>query len=462
VAIWRSTELEMLLGGPLDETGLTAASVQRLVDAAARESEVLELKRDPYPGAPRDRQLPWTAEQEFAKDVTALANHAGGLLLIGVVEQDGAASEAVPSVSDPDRDSQRLRQALVNHAQPVPRTAFVPIPADGGHHLAVIIPPSPLAPHAVTGGRGDDRRPLHWYVRDGAHARALAESEVAERYRARFRGADDRAARRSRVAAEGREALGRSDGLWLYTATVPQAPVPATLDAEAVRDAEQWWRSEYRFASPLGRFLDANGPPIAGPGRTTFTGRPGRFYDDEAGKTDPRDAYVELHADGSAFAATPVELNTGDGQGVGVVALVDDMTCLADACLSWTLRLAGSWGTADMVSGLRDGQADDGALSRPAELVDYRHGQSSRLRRTRSLRRPPTSVVSGDLAGCDTVRGRLVTAASAAGSVLQWFGIPEPPQIAADGTIRTNEWGSTQRARDVERWADARGISHTA
>ncbi len=458
VAIWRSPWLEALLGGPVEQTGLTEDAVLRLVEAGARESDELELKRDPYRGAPADRPVQWTVEQEFAKDVTALANHVGGLLLIGVREQDGAAAEAVPSVADPDREVQRLGQALANYASRVPRAVFVPIPAAaGGHYLAVVVPASPLAPHTVTGLRGDSRRPLHWFVRDGGHTRPLAESDVAERYRARLRGAADRAVRRDRVVADGREALGRSDDLWLWAATVPEAHVPARLDAAAVRDAARWWEQEYSFVSPLSRWLHANGHPIAGPDRTTFTGPPLRDNDDE---TDPRAAYVELHADGSAFAATPVELNTGEDGGIGVVTLVDDMTAIADACLSWTLHQTGTWGTADIVCGLRDGAAPDGALSRPAELVDYSHGQSRRLRRTRRLHRPPTATTTTDLADCVTPQGRLAATAAAAAALLQWFGVAEPPQIAPDGTVRTHEWGDA-REREVEQWADHREIPHT-
>lgn len=459
MAIWRSPALEALLGGPVDETGLTEHAVLRLVAAGARESDELEFKRDPYPAAPAGRPLTWTTEQELAKDVTTLANHVGGLLLIGVDEQDGVAAEAVPTVTDPDREVQRLRQALVNHAAPVPRAVFVPIPAAaGGHYLAVIVPPSPLAPHAVTGQRGDSRRPLHWFVRDGAHTRPLAEPDVADRYRARLRGAADRAERRDRVAAEGREALGRADDLWLWAATVPEAPVPARLDAAAVRDAAHWWQHDYRFNSPLSRRLEAGGEPIAGPDRTTFTGPAPLDADDD---TDPRYAYLELHADGSAFAATPVELNTGDDGGIGVVTLVDDMTVIADACLSWTLRQTGTWGTADVVCGLRDGAAHDGELTRPAELVEYSHGQSRRVRLTRRLHRPPTATTTADLADCTTSQGRLAATAAAAAGLLQWFGVPEPLQIAPDGTVRTYEWGDHSRARQVEQWAANRGIAHT-
>ena len=201
MAIWRSPALEALLGGPLDETGLTDAAVQALVAAQVRETEVLEFKAQPYPGAPPGAPLPWTAEQELAKDITALTNTAGGLLLIGVEESDGAASAAAPFPDDPEALIQRLGRALVNHSAPASRVAWIPIAAvAGGHYLAVIVPPSPLAPHAVTGQRGDSRRPLHWFVRDGADTRPLAESEVAERYRTRFRGADDQQIRRERLA----------------------------------------------------------------------------------------------------------------------------------------------------------------------------------------------------------------------------------------------------------------------
>ncbi len=333
VPIWRNPALEALLAGPLDEIGLTDAAVQSLVAQQARESEVLELKAQPYRGAPPGAPVPRTAEQELAKDVTALANTAGGLLLIGVEEAAGAASAATPFPDDSEAVVQRLVRALVNHSAPVPRVAWIPISAAaGGHYLAVVVPPSPLAPHAVTGQRGDSRRPLHWFVRDGADTRPVSEPEIADRYRTRFRGADDQRTRRERVAAEGREALGRSDRLWLWTAVVPHAPVPAVLDAHAVRDTTRWWQTEYGFASPLARSLHTDGRPYAGPGRTIFTGLPGREDQDP---TDPSGgAYVELHIDGSAFAATPVALNTGLDGGIGDTTLVDDLVVLVDACLS--------------------------------------------------------------------------------------------------------------------------------
>jgi hypothetical protein len=75
----------------LDAAGITDAAVQRLVAEQTPESEVLEFKQALWSRSPRPRP-PWTEEQEFAKDVGALANHRGGVLLVGVSEVGGVAT----------------------------------------------------------------------------------------------------------------------------------------------------------------------------------------------------------------------------------------------------------------------------------------------------------------------------------------------------------------------------------
>lgn len=457
MAVWRSHALESVFGGPLDQSGLTEAVLLRLPGQQARESEQLELKRHPYPGARPGAPLPWLNEQEFAKDVTAFANHLGGVILIGVEEQDDVAVRCQATVSDAGAQEQRLRQALVNYAAPPPRVDFVPVPAEGGgFFLAIVIPPSALAPHAVTGQSGESRRPLHYFVRDGSHVRPLAEGEVGNRYRQRVIGAQDRGERRKQVVEEGCETLRRADGVWMYLAVSPEAPVPGVLDAAAMRDAEQWWRSQYAFASPLSRTLASQGTPVAGPGRTTFTDA--RRLDDED-ETDPRFAYLELHVDGTAFAATSVEFNTSRGQeeGVGLLALVDDLVLLTDACLSWAVRQAGSWGTAELTVGLLDAAAAPGELSKPVALVTNRIGELRRVPRTRLLRRPAVAVTSADLTATGTVQDRLVAARGTAAALLQHFGIAEPEQLTEQGAVVVGAWGEASR-HQIERWAADWGV----
>jgi hypothetical protein len=187
----------------------------------------------------------------------------------------------------------------------------------------------------------------------------------------------------------------------------------------------------------------------------------GLRWRDDQDPTDPSGAYVELHVDGSAFVATPVELNTGaDGGGIGETTLVDDLIVLVDACLSWTVRQAGAWGNADLLAGLRDGPAPDGELSRPTTLVTKAHGQTRRRPGTRRLDKPPTVTLTVDLTTADTHRGRLAATGGAAAAILQWFGLPEATQIAPDGTLRTAQWVGANQERRIAEWADAYDIPH--
>lgn len=67
---------------------LTEADLQSLAAAGTPESLTLEYKRDPYGTAD-------TEKREFLKDISAFANSAGGHLVIGMTEVDGAGSEVV-------------------------------------------------------------------------------------------------------------------------------------------------------------------------------------------------------------------------------------------------------------------------------------------------------------------------------------------------------------------------------
>ncbi len=459
MAIWRSTTLEAVLGGPLDESGLTAAAVQGLVLQQARENEVLELKAEPYPGAPPGAQIAWTAEQELAKDVTALANTAGGLLLVGVEETGGAASGAKPFPDDQEALVQRLSRALVNHSAPVPRVGWIPIPAAaGGHYLAVIVPPSPLAPHAVTGQRGDSRRPLHWFVRDGADTRPVSEPEIADRYRTRFRGAEDQQTRRERVTAEGREALGRSDRLWLWTATVPHAPVPALLDARTANDATHWWQTEYSFASPLDRSLRTEGRPFAGPGRTIHTGLPAQQDQDP---TSPPEARTSSSTPTAAPSPPPPSSSTPDPTAASATrhSSTTSSSSSTHACPGPSAKPApGATPTSSRASATATPSTASSAA--PRELVTTATGQSRRRTGTRPLNKPPTVTLTVDLTTADTHRGRLAATGSAAAALLQWFGLPEAPHIAPDGTLRTAQWLRANQEKRIAQWADAYDIPH--
>ena len=458
MAIWRSPGLETLLGGQLNAAGITSGALERLATENTPESEQLEFKRSLY-GSARGPRPGWTDDQEFAKDVTAFANHRGGLLVVGIDDPGRVAAATVPLAATikPELEERRLRQALVNYQAPVAGCEFVWVPASpSGWFLAVVVPPSRRSPHAVLGDRSDPRPTLRYPVRHGPDTAWLSEAEVAERYRRRLNAQQDEHVRIERVVKEGCQALRQAAGVWLYLAIVPENPTFGRLDFEVVRDIEDWHR-EGSLPSPLNRALPAYGRGIPAPGRVTFTGSLSAARQDE---TEVRDAYLELHVDGSAFGATPIcARSTGDASSreLGDVTLIDDTIVVTDVITRWCASQAGAWGTATVVIGLVDSASEDLTVSEPVQLVHSDYGEARRRPGTRRVTGMPSATCVADLAAVDTVQKRLIVAYHASAGLLQWFGVPEPTQLRRDGTIVPVQFLKA-RHRQVEQWARDFGV----
>jgi len=130
---------------PQDLGQLDLAALVSLVDAQASESVTLEFKSAPY-GASHDDT------KEFLKDISALANTAGGTLLIGVREEGGIATGLLP-VKSPDADQmqQRLHSLLQSALEPrVFGVQMKAIAVEEGYVLAIRVPRSAAPPHRVT------------------------------------------------------------------------------------------------------------------------------------------------------------------------------------------------------------------------------------------------------------------------------------------------------------------------
>lgn len=145
---------------PLSQKALdqvTLQDLQGLIVGGATEGPRLEFKRETYGGADADRR-------ELCYDVASFANGAGGDVLIGLDEANGAATELTPYAGDVDAEILRLENILTNGIQPriaALRVGKVAVP--GGHILVIRIPRSWQAPHMVTLG-GQQK----FYVRGGA------------------------------------------------------------------------------------------------------------------------------------------------------------------------------------------------------------------------------------------------------------------------------------------------------
>jgi Putative DNA-binding domain len=140
----RWTRLHAALG---DTPGpLSFEQVKRAVDAELPETEDLDWKKG-LPGANLD---------EFAKDVAALANAAGGLLVYGVAEKRGVGTAESLSLFDlTETDVRRLRSTVFNRIQPaVTGVDFLELKSseEPGSVLVVSVPASEDAPHQIGSG----------------------------------------------------------------------------------------------------------------------------------------------------------------------------------------------------------------------------------------------------------------------------------------------------------------------
>src|SRR5690348_6346497 len=122
----RSRRLETILGTPLDD--LQYHHLEGLVTNHVPEAFDLDFKRELYGNTDKDKLA-------LAGDVAALANTAGGLLVLGIEEDRQARAIAAPGVAVSDGEIRRILQIVGYGVVPLPVFDPVPIlkPGETGH-----------------------------------------------------------------------------------------------------------------------------------------------------------------------------------------------------------------------------------------------------------------------------------------------------------------------------------------
>ncbi|MGI5151328.1 AlbA family DNA-binding domain-containing protein [Plantactinospora sp. CA-294935] len=218
----RNRRLEQLLGGAIDET-LTYAQVKGLIPDTT-EGPDLDFKRDTYSG---DR-----GRKALSGDVAALANASGGILVLGIDEDDQGRAAADTGVAIGDDERRRLRQTVVANVQPTPTFDIIPVEnpeRPGTGFLVIWVARSATAPHAYIA----QNKAMLYPRRIGTETVWLSEGEVAEAYRARFAGFANRVEETAQIEADFVQRLA-PDEVFAVVTLVPDLPGSAPIDSAAL------------------------------------------------------------------------------------------------------------------------------------------------------------------------------------------------------------------------------------
>jgi Putative DNA-binding domain len=456
VVALRSRRLETLFGVPLDH--LVASHLEALVTSGTQESFDLDYKRDLYGGGDSDRR-------KLAGDVAALANTAGGVIVLGIDEDDQARAIDAPGVVVTDAEISRIRQVVAALVAPVPMFDVLPVLKDIGESAAVdgdssssvgfiviAVPRSSYAPHAVLVNDA-----LRFPKRNGSTTRYLSEPELAAAYRDRFAGGEIQIRRTEEIEHDALARLDTSDLPWVVVSLVPDLPGDFTISQKAYRQFQQ--EIIQTRVGPFGSSVYTR----------AWTGRR-RLLADGTGDQSPlaRWAALDLHTNGAGVYAVQIadltkrhELRgspAADNDALPPVQLVDDESVVLEI-LSGLLVLAQHARDRAATGGgvLLRAQIHPISAQRPTQIGHTRSFGGSRSRHSLTEPPPPaeTSAALDDLAaaGSDLV----AVACRLADELGQAFGVPEMGQLTSDGQIRRKYWNHDMQA-NVVAWAEANDI----
>jgi hypothetical protein len=213
----RWTRLHAALGeSPAD---LTLEHIQRAIEQRVVEFDDLDWKR----------AIP-TKEgaDEFAKDIAAMANSRGGLIVYGVAEETGTgAAQAIVSVAASEGELRRLRATALTGIHPGVPIELVPLSSASGDQtvLAVSVPASQEAPHVVRNGEQWLGAPY----RSGPDTHWMREPQLARAYAQRLASSRSRIASLAEDFDEVTELLDLDKGSWIVGVAHRQQPLPGVL-----------------------------------------------------------------------------------------------------------------------------------------------------------------------------------------------------------------------------------------
>jgi len=429
------------LGAELAE--LTPTHLQALCDLRMPEDADLDFKgEDSYttsgPGG----------LDELAKDITALANARGGLIIIGIVEDSQGCAESLSEVMVSDNKIGQMYNGL--RARVVPYLPDVWIrnletaAGSGMGYVLIAVPGSAIAPHAV---RMTSRPQYSFARRVGRTTAWLEESEIAALYRDRFHLAEEHRDKVLKVLQRGSEWARRlrpaaADRIWLEVALVPSVPAERFVDPAHISGLSGFFQEHSKPAAaphPVFKVFDSQTPEVLR----------GRL------RLEPRfhSIAMEAYADGSMYTRTEVgwQLNAQDSAPVlnftfmeySLLTLLHAAARYAD----WT----GAYGDVDVLAVL-DGP-DKIAPSTAPLVARYVFPSEARERTDTS---PVHATSTLEALASDPVQLQ-ACARRIASELLADFGHVETTLLKPDGKILSARLDPEAR-ENIELWMCAAGL----
>lgn len=176
------TALHRALGR--DQQGFTFDMIDQAVEEGVEEQTQLDWKST----GPPPKGAPLEAELELVKDLAAMANSGGGVIVYGIQEKSGDRAQAVKVVDVGHLDEageKRLRQLAWSMIHPPINVRWHPLTNDAGDLRVIVaeIPDSITAPHMIT-RKNEGFFGVPW--RDGPHTRWMDEPAIAAAYTRRL------------------------------------------------------------------------------------------------------------------------------------------------------------------------------------------------------------------------------------------------------------------------------------
>jgi hypothetical protein len=224
------TALHAALGDTTPD--LSFNMIERACQLGIEETAALDWKSElPFTateGEPKPRQ-----QAELAKDIAAMANSGGGMIVFGVAETvdpgSSAAERIVPVGAVNENQLQQIRQVAGSSVFPpvvgLELYRLAPPTDAAGGVLALVVPDSTQAPHLVHPRGGDRYEYFMAPYRHGPYTERMVEQQIAAAYRSR-----DQAARTRRHSLDETwdyALKSVNDGrIWQVAVALPEVPAP--------------------------------------------------------------------------------------------------------------------------------------------------------------------------------------------------------------------------------------------